>query len=151
MPNFKYSLIFVSKLTFELNCPITFYPKIVVMHDLSSERVLGSGREESRPFVFRSLYDSQLRFVPINVALSSYRSVDLSMLWHNRMVTCMLLIELGVTQTEQVRMFCDNQVVLQIAVNPVFYERMKHIEIGCHYIHEKTREGIVKIYHVKTS
>ncbi|GMJ01569.1 hypothetical protein HRI_003826100 [Hibiscus trionum] len=48
-----------------------------------------------------------------------------------------LLLELGFEQTEPTIVYSDSQAALQIAANPVFHERTKHIEIDCHFIREK--------------
>ncbi|KAL2341772.1 hypothetical protein Fmac_009712 [Flemingia macrophylla] len=59
------------------------------------------------------------------------------------LVTCelvwlkQLLRELKFGDEHTMKLYCDNQVALHIASNPVFHERTKHIEIDCHFIREK--------------
>lgn len=48
-----------------------------------------------------------------------------------------LLSELQATQTEPTRMFCDNQAALHIAMNPVYHERTKHVEMDCYFVRER--------------
>ncbi|XP_015166313.1 uncharacterized mitochondrial protein AtMg00810-like [Solanum tuberosum] len=44
-----------------------------------------------------------------------------------------LLRDLGVVLSSPVGLFCDNKAALQIANNPIFHERTKHIEIDCYF------------------
>ena len=48
-----------------------------------------------------------------------------------------LIQELRFGKDEQMKLICDNQVVLHISSNPVFHERTKHIEVDFHFIREK--------------
>ncbi|CAL1354242.1 unnamed protein product [Linum trigynum] len=47
-----------------------------------------------------------------------------------------LLSDLGVTQTQPTRLYCDNQAALHIAANLVFHERTKHVEMDCYFVRE---------------
>ena len=51
------------------------------------------------------------------------------------------LQEIRFGKDEQMKLICDNQVVLHISSNPVFRERTKHIEVDCHFIKEKIASG----------
>ena len=41
------------------------------------------------------------------------------------------------------KLICDNQTALHIVSNPVFHEKIKHIEVDCQFIREKIASGCV--------
>jgi transposase InsO family protein len=46
---------------------------------------------------------------------------------------------------ETVTVFSDSQSALHLCKNPVFHDRMKHVDIKYHFIREKIADGIVKV------
>ncbi|KAH0648566.1 hypothetical protein KY285_033814 [Solanum tuberosum] len=61
-----------------------------------------------------------------------------------------LLAEIGFPQSHPTPLHADNTSAIQIATNPVFHERTKHIEVDCHYIREAVDKGVITLPHVSS-
>ena len=59
-------------------------------------------------------------------------------------------MEVGFETSVPTKLWCDNQVVMHIAFNPIFHEWTKHIEINCHFVREKIQLGLIFTGYVKT-
>ncbi|GKC08921.1 retrovirus-related pol polyprotein from transposon RE1 [Tanacetum coccineum] len=55
-----------------------------------------------------------------------------------------LLQDLQVSITTPIPIFCDNQSSISLASNPVQHARTKHIEIDCHFVRDKIKNGIIR-------
>jgi hypothetical protein len=55
-----------------------------------------------------------------------------------------LLEDMKISCTEPMRMYCDNQAARHIALNLVFHERTKHIEVDCHFVREKVQARLIE-------
>ena len=47
------------------------------------------------------------------------------------------LDELRVLIPTPIKVYCDNKAAILIAHNPVLHDRVKHVEVGKHFIKEK--------------
>ncbi|GJW63987.1 uncharacterized mitochondrial protein-like protein [Tanacetum coccineum] len=52
-----------------------------------------------------------------------------------------LLLDLQVTVPAPSRVMCDNVSTIALANNPIHHARTKHIEIECHFVRDKIRQG----------
>ncbi|XP_020595624.1 uncharacterized protein LOC110035695 [Phalaenopsis equestris] len=57
-------------------------------------------------------------------------------------------ISFAVQQLESTSLHADNTSAIQIAANPVFLERTKHIEVDCHSIQEAYEDGVISLPHI---
>ena len=62
-----------------------------------------------------------------------------------------LLKELGITIPTPIILNANNTSAIQIALNPVYHECTKHIEVECHFIREKLEEKILTLPHVAST
>jgi hypothetical protein len=61
-----------------------------------------------------------------------------------------LLTDMSIETQNPMKIFYDNQAAKYIALNLVFHEQMKHIEVDRHFIREKVQSKEIKIPYVKS-
>ena len=57
-------------------------------------------------------------------------------------------VHIQVEHKREALLFYDSQSTLYTALNPVFHERTKHIEIDCHVFRDKVLAKVIKLIHV---
>ncbi|KAK8931094.1 hypothetical protein KSP39_PZI016656 [Platanthera zijinensis] len=54
-----------------------------------------------------------------------------------------LLSDLGLSEDQPIRLYCDNKTAIIISDNLVQHDRTKHIEVDRHFIKENIEKGLV--------
>ena len=62
-----------------------------------------------------------------------------------------LLEELGVGNLKPITLNCDNQSAINIAKNPVYHDKTKHIAIDCHFTRKKVLDGLLQLSYLPTT
>jgi hypothetical protein len=59
-----------------------------------------------------------------------------------------LLSDLFNEELEPTVIHCDNQSCIKLSENPVFHDRLKHIEMRYHYVRDMVQKNILSIQYV---
>ena len=88
IPDFKYNLLSVSKITRELNCFVSFYPGFCLFQDLTSGTLKGIGKESDGLYIIFS----PPHYVHSNISTGEIHRVNVAqkrqediLLWHRRL------------------------------------------------------------------
>lgn len=59
-----------------------------------------------------------------------------------------ILSDLKINWKGPMQLYCDNNLAIGIAHNPVQHDQTKHIEVDCHFIKEKLDRGLACIPYI---
>lgn len=62
-----------------------------------------------------------------------------------------VLFEFGFKNLQPVKLFCDNESAIKLALNPNFHEKTKHFEIEVHFIRDKITKGFVRVVKIPSN
>nr|XP_009795238.1 PREDICTED: cytochrome b561 and DOMON domain-containing protein At5g35735-like [Nicotiana sylvestris] len=96
-----------------------------------------SWKSKKQPIVSLSSVEAEYR---------ALRMVVTEVFWLTR-----LLGDLGLPISALVSIFCNSQAALHIDKNPMFHERIKHIEVDCHYVRDGLHSGLISLQFVPSS
>lgn len=98
---------------------------------------LVSWKSKKQSIISRSSADAEYRVMAVATS---------ELIWLKQ-----LLKDFNVDHVDSVLLFCDNDAAIQIATNPTFQERTKHIEVGCHFVRDKVVDQTIKWMSIRSS
>ena len=100
------------------------------------EAILSHGEAKKQAVVARSTAEAEYRAMTLSLC---------EMMWLKG-----LLKELRLLRNETMTLHCDNVAAINIANNPVQFDRTKHVEIDRFFIKEKLDSGVLKLGYVRS-
>jgi hypothetical protein len=94
-------------------------------------------RSKKQPVVSRSSAEAEFRALSQGICEG---------IWIKR-----VLHEIGILNSNPIKVLCDNQSAISIAKNPVHHDRTKHVEIDRHFIKENIENGTISLQYTPTS
>lgn len=84
IPDFRFNLLSVSRLTKELQCSVSFFPNFCIFQDLSSGKVLEIGEENDGLYLLNHKGSTDNNERPVRGLLATKNKADI-LLWHRRL------------------------------------------------------------------
>jgi hypothetical protein len=81
--------------------------------------------------------------VKLSTAEAEY--IALSVAVHEAVWLCKLLTDIFNHEMDPTIIHCDNYSCVKLSENPVFHERLKHIEIKYHYIRDMVQRKTIHV------
>ena len=97
---------------------------------------LGSWKTKKQATVSRSSTEAEYR---------SMAATTCELVW-----LAYLLKDLHIPVQVPITLFCDNKAAQQIAANPCYHERTKHLDIDSHFTRDKVQEGFLQTAYIPT-
>jgi Reverse transcriptase (RNA-dependent DNA polymerase) len=120
----------------DTNWAETFDRKLTTGFYIFVDENLATWKSKKQNVMARSSAEIKYRAMPSTVS---------ELIWVKQ-----LLKDIGIETRDPMKIFCDNQAARHIALNPVFHERTKHIEVDCHFIREKVQSKEIDTLYVKS-
>lgn len=98
---------------------------------------LVSWKTKKQPTVSRSSTEAEYRAMAVTTC---------EIMWLS-----FLLKDLHIPVKLPITLFCDNKSAQQLAANPCFHDRSKHLDMDCHFTREKIQEGFLQTAFIPTT
>lgn len=56
--------------------------------------------------------------------------------------------EFGIKIPTPIPLYANNTIAIQVALNPLYQERTKHVEVDCHFIREQFQDQLSSLPHI---
>lgn len=116
-------------------CPLT--RKSVTGYLVKVGDSLVSWKSKKQTIVSRSSAEAEYRTLATTVA---------ELIWLYGLLT-----EVDTKIQLRIDTYSDSKVAIQIAANPIYHERTKHIEIDCHFVRERIQQGLINTNYITTT